>query len=591
MKRDNIVLLENKYTAIKEKNEKIKTKISYFRLLIFALFVIFLALSFMDMLWSIAPTVVCLGGFICLSVYHHRFFVISDNASFKLTVLKQYKSRFDDSFKKNSDNGLDLKSDAYFESDLDVFGKSSLFSYLCFAKTPYGRYFLAQSLKGNIIDSLELKKRQTAIHELANDFENTIDIEANGAKFQKASTTKKISKMENAFNLLSNDVPFNYYKLIINVILIAALIVSIVFAALKKISIYSPLIVLVVNFVLCKMIYNEINPIYTSIITINDAFYGYNYLLDSISNKEFKSDLLNQYKNQIVKLNSKSIKSFKRISGLISSRNNLIFQVLFNGTVLFDGLLVALYKNWQKKYENDFKDALIAVGNIEELISLATIEIVKETATLPVVSDKEFTFEDIKHPLITEEKCIGNSFEFEGTNIISGSNMSGKTTFMRSIGVNYLLFLSGAYVSASTFKAPICRLFTSMKVVDDVNNNISTFYGEILRVKDICQYINEEKPMIVLVDEIFKGTNTKDRITGATAFVKKLLNSKAYTIITTHDHELCDIKGVNNYYFLEHYKNDEIAFDYKIRHGISTTRNAIYLLKMAGVIDKEESEL
>ena len=160
---------------------------------------------------------------------------------------------------------------------------------------------------------------------------------------------------------------------------------------------------------------------------------------------------------------------------------------------------------------------------------------------------------------------------------------------MRSIGCNYVLYLAGSDVCAKEFEAPMLKLFTSMKVVDDVNNNISTFYGEILRVKEICEYLDQNKPMLVLIDEIFKGTNTHDRLEGALNVIKKLKRSDIYSIITTHDPELCEEKDVKNHHFLEHYVDDKIQFDYKIKDGKANTSNAIYLLKIAGIIKKEEA--
>ena len=168
--------------------------------------------------------------------------------------------------------------------------------------------------------------------------------------------------------------------------------------------------------------------------------------------------------------------------------------------------------------------------------------------------------------------------------------MSGKTTFMRSIGINYLLFKAGGYVVAKEFEASTYKLFTSMKVSDDVSDGISTFYAEILRVKAIIEYAKTGSNMLVLIDEIFKGTNTKDRLVGAEAVVKHLRRSGIKSIITTHDMELCFVEGVCNYHFLEHYEDDKILFDYKIHDGISTTRNAIYLLKLSGIIEEEENK-
>lgn len=585
MKKNNILNLKSKYQEIIDYNAKIRSRISYLRLILFALIVVFVSLYFSNYDYTLYLAILSLVLFIVAFIFHHKYHNICEFYTYKLTILDEYLKRFDDRFKNSSDSGIDLKGNNYFETDLDLFGKSSVYSYICFAKTPYGRYFLKEALMGNIITKEDLLNRQEAIKELANDLDKTTSILSSSLKMSKVSSTKKKSNIDNACNLLEHRHQISIYKIVISIILSVALITSLVLFLLKITSIYPFIALIFINFILAKLIFPSINGLSKDMTTINDIFYGYNYIFDEITSHEYDSELLNDAKNEVNKLNSKSFKEFKLISSLVSMRNNIIFQVLFNGTLLFDGYLLLLFKKWQDKYENVFKDAIMACGKFEEYASLSTISIVKEDVIIPEISE-EFEFENIKHPLISEGKCIPNDFKFEGTNIITGSNMSGKTTFMRSIGVNYLLFLSGASVNATSFKAPISKLFTSMKVVDDVNNNISTFYGEVLRIKAICEYIKEDKPMIVLVDEIFKGTNTLDRITGATSVVEKLKSSKAISIITTHDYELCDIKGVNNYYFLEHYNNNQIGFDYKIRCGVSNTRNAIYLLKIAGVIDE-----
>lgn len=583
MKKEKLLDLKKDYEQIVENNTRIKNNISILRLALFVVFIGLLILACFKKGFVFVFPALLFVTFVVVSCYHHRYLKLVDDTNYKITVLNEYLSRFDDSYKRSSDRGQDLKGDAFLEADLDIYGAGGLFGYLSFAKTPYGRKFLSDALKANLISKEDLIKRQDAIKELASKLDDTIAVEAMAVRFSLENDKKKISSLENAFNLLSNNISFNTNKLFINLIYIILFVASIVLSILKYLPAYFPVIVIFIGYLLGKLLYKEADELGGAMQQINTSFYGYNYLLNEIQSKQYEASLLNEYQDDIKKLNAKSIKSFKLLSGFLNSRNNIIFQVIFNGTVLLDGLLVYLFILWQRKYENDFKNAIVSIGHFEELMSLATIEIVKDSSR-PEISS-EFRFEQIKHPLIEERRCVANNFIFKGTNIITGSNMSGKTTFMRSIGVNYVLFLSGANVCAKEFKAPICKIFTSMKVVDDVNNNISTFYGEILRVKDICAYIKTNEPMIVLVDEIFKGTNTKDRITGATAFAKKLIESGSYAIITTHDSELCQIEGVSNYYFLEHYVDDKIAFDYTIREGISNTRNAIYLLKMAGIID------
>jgi DNA mismatch repair ATPase MutS len=167
--------------------------------------------------------------------------------------------------------------------------------------------------------------------------------------------------------------------------------------------------------------------------------------------------------------------------------------------------------------------------------------------------------------------------------------MSGKTTFLRSIGVNMALAYAGGPVCAKNFETTCMALFTSMRIQDDVSQGISTFYAELLRIKTMVQYSVHKRPMLLLIDEIFKGTNSADRIIGAKETIKKLSQPWIISMISTHDFELCelsdneDVKAVN-YHFSEYYVNDEIRFDYIIKKGRCKTTNAKHLMRMAGIL-------
>ena len=209
---------------------------------------------------------------------------------------------------------------------------------------------------------------------------------------------------------------------------------------------------------------------------------------------------------------------------------------------------------------------------------------------MPTLSEEiKIDFDDLQHPLISESECIANSFLKEANlNIITGSNMSGKTSFLRTIGINIVLMNAGAYCNAKSFSAPYLKIFTSMRIADDISKGISTFYAELLRMKLAIEYAKENKPMIVFIDEIFKGTNANDRIFGAISLIEKLNKDYIIIFISTHDFELCDISSVrvNNYHFSEHYEEEKIKFDYKLKKGKCYTTNARYLMKIAGIIDK-----
>lgn len=193
------------------------------------------------------------------------------------------------------------------------------------------------------------------------------------------------------------------------------------------------------------------------------------------------------------------------------------------------------------------------------------------------------------HPLINEKERVVNDFALEDQIcIVTGSNMSGKTTLLRTIGVNLVLAYAGAAVCAKGFTCSILDIFTSMRINDDLNSGISTFYAELLRIKTIIEYSKKKQPMLFLIDEVFRGTNSRDRVTGAKNVLMNLNKGWIIGLISTHDFELCDFENdvsgrIFNMHFTETYTDGEIRFDYKLREGRCKTANAKYLMKMVGI--------
>ncbi len=584
-------LKENLEKEVKDK-EKILNIFSYSRLLFFILALVFYILAAYkhDMLKMFCYV---LGAvftilFIVVVIIHSKKASKCDYIKFMIASINDYDLRRNNKYSRFKDGGeefIDEKN--YYEYDLDLFGKSSVYKYLNVARTGYGRRAFAYAIKDKDIKKEEIKKRQDAVKELAEDYKTHIELEAISRMYEKRVDDRRAISMDNALNLIENEQIVPPYEIFIAILSNLLVVLSIILSILKVVSPTFIVGAIVISFILNTFIATSIRSIRKNLIPINNLFSGYDLYIDYISKKEFKSDALNEIKEGLIKGNAKEIKKFNILNGFILSGNNILFEVIFNGLFALDSYLAIIYANWQKKYAKTIRSCVCNVGDLESYLSLSSLNLIRDDVSQPIVS-VEFKFKDLKHPLISLDKVVGNDFIFNDTNIITGSNMSGKTTFMRSIGINYLLFKAGGYVCAEHFEASTYKLFTSMKVSDDVSDGISTFYAEILRVKAIIEYAKTGMPMLVLIDEIFKGTNTKDRLEGAEAVVNHLRKEGIKSIITTHDMELCSVSGVCNYHFLEHYNDDKICFDYKIHDGVSTTRNAIYLLKLAGIIEEDK---
>jgi DNA mismatch repair ATPase MutS len=259
--------------------------------------------------------------------------------------------------------------------------------------------------------------------------------------------------------------------------------------------------------------------------------------------------------------------------------------------VFYNALIYLRFASWKKKYIKRVPKWIDAAGEMEAFLSLAVIGRVKSVSAFPaIIEDNKpvVDFEELYHPLIKESTAVSNPCHIkEELRIITGSNMSGKTTYLRSLGVNVCLAYSGAMVCSKEASLSIFKMFTSMRVMDDVGRGISSFYAEVLRIKAMSEFVKNKVSMLVLIDEIFKGTNSADRIIGAKGVIGTLAKPWVCGMITTHDFELCDLaeahSNITNNHFDEYFEEDELKFEYKIKDGRCVTTNAIHILKMAGI--------
>ena len=292
---------------------------------------------------------------------------------------------------------------------------------------------------------------------------------------------------------------------------------------------------------------------------------------------------------------SAGLRLLARLAAAVSWRRNFFFYFLANGLFVFDFAAGLLFERWCRREGARLAPALAVWHECEVLLSLSTLAVTQARTVFPVFLEGEaprLTATALRNPLLPEESAVANDASLTaGTTIITGSNMSGKTTWLRTLGMNAVLAWAGAPVCAVAFSLSPLALYTSIRVDDSLAEGMSTFYAELLRIKEMVAAERTGRPLLLLIDEIFKGTNSADRITGARAALAHLTNAHSITLVSTHDFELCDLEvpggRVRNAHFEEQYQDGRIAFDYRLRAGRCQTTNAVYLLRLVGILDEE----
>lgn len=570
----------NKYKELNTKYEKIVNKLASLRLIVFIIMLLSFILKYYyyKILFNFI-FIISLITFIILVIVHDKYYKTYNYYNKYLEVINDYIKRTNGEWKQFNETGEEyLNEENIFLKDLDILGNNSLYQLLNIAKTKGGKRKLVERLSNKKQENL--KEEQSAIEELTNNIDFCIDYQVYLSNYNNSNID-----LSTNFKELTSHISSRKYDIYIGIILTSVSLSTLILSIIKVININYFYIIFIINF-LINYLYSYIhNQDFIKINKITRVYGNMHNLFKTILSKEFKSTKLSQIKNNIA-TNYDIINTLEKYETINDLRNNLLSNFIFNGitnlNIFFNFYASNFLNNNLIKLKKNIED----IEELESLISIAGLGLIKENITMPTETNEvELEFTNIHHPLLDEKICVTNNFETtNGVNIITGSNMGGKTSFLRTIGINIVLMNAGSYVCATNFKSNYYKLFTSMRINDDIEKGISTFYGELLRIKDMIEYLDKGN-MLVLIDEIFKGTNYQDRIYGAEKVINKLNNKKTITFLTTHDFELCDIDNIKNYHVKEYYEDDKICFDYKIREGKCNSTNAKYLMKKLNIID------
>ncbi|MDN3674340.1 DNA mismatch repair protein [Flavobacterium branchiarum] len=502
----------------------------------------------------------------------------------EITFLKREKLPFE-----NGQEFIDFHHP--YAYDLDIFGDHSLFQSLNRTGTFVGKKTLANQLLYTL-ETNEINKNQEAIRELApkldwrQEFLALAIVGQDTKEAYEALLKWKDSKsapFSKVMSILMYALPALFGGL-----LIAYLITSnIVFLSYLSFT-------FVLNTVVLGMFFKRIQTEIAKAENIDKIIKQYSLLVKEIENESFKSEKLIALQNKLIYKNAKASTHLKQLSELFSNMdtiNNFVTALLFNGVFLFNIHVLKNLLNWKTNHAAVLGEWLDVIGEFEMLNSLANFSYNNEDFVFPELNTEfKIGFSNLSHPLLNPATRVGNEVKFfpESFMILTGSNMSGKSTFLRSLGINMVLGGIGSVVCANKATIHPLPVLVSMRLSDSLSDSESYFFAEIKRLKQIMDAL-EEKPAFVLLDEILRGTNSDDKRNGTIEVVKKIIAKKAIGAIATHDIEVCLTTNeypdvLTNQCFEVEIKNNELHFDYTLREGICKNKSATFLMQKMGVI-------
>ena len=479
-----------------------------------------------------------------------------------------------------------------FTFDLDVFGQGSLFQRINRTISSGGSDYLAESLSGKweSLPTTELLKhieqRVEAIGELAKNEPFLSQFKAQGA--EKPIDTAAVKEAFGSIHALQ--IPSYFGNPTFRTLLYANLVgfyLSIFLSIGNFVPAFLPLWWGIFNFFLATFCTHKyIKLVNEAISKLKDQVRGYVNMASLIEKQSFTATHLCELKANL----SGAMASFgqlERILQKIDNRSNEIGIVLFNCFGLLDITIIRHFLRWQRTYEPITDQWIGASSVFDALVSMATFRLNEDKAEeATVVGDNEVSYKarSIYHPFLGE-KAVRNNFDIQNHEyyIITGANMAGKSTFLRTLGVNYILAMNGLPVFAEEMRVSVFRLFTNMRTTDDLTHGISYFNAELLRLKQLIASLDPNVPSLIILDEILKGTNSLDKLNGSRLFLEYISERNVTGVIATHDLELSKLEDENpqrfhNYSF-EIELGTDVTYTYKIGRGVARNQNATFLLK------------
>jgi DNA mismatch repair ATPase MutS len=582
-------------TRIKLSAEKKKIyRISTIRVLLFIAGVAGIIYFFSAGWLVISIIIVCtFAPFLALVKYHNQLFFKKDYLEKKIEINEQELSAID--YDTSAfDSGEEFIDPAHLYSyDLDVFGENSLFQYLNRTSTSFGKERLADWFNNHLDNKKMIEERQEAVKELAPELKFRQRFRILGLLYKgEAADRQEIAEWAASKSFFKGKKLLNAAIFVVPAVNLIILILAM--AGLVSFNLLGISFIIFVN--CSSRLSSSITKMQISYGKKLQILATYAGLIEMIEQKEAKSTVTQHIQQELGgKKNSASlaVNRLARLMNALDQRNNILVTVLLNGFLFWEVRQVIKIESWKEKHAALLSTWLEAVGEMDALCSLATFAYNHSEYSYPIITNQPFTFKasEMGHPLMDRDKCVKNGVDIRKRPyfvIITGANMAGKSTYLRTIGVNYLLACTGAPVCANDMEIYPSHLITSLRTTDSLTDNESYFFAELKRLKLIIDKLNSGEELFIILDEILKGTNSMDKQKGSLALVKQFMALNANGIIATHDLLLGSLanlypEDIQNYCFEAEIMNNELNFSYQLKDGVAQNMNACFLMKKMGI--------
>ncbi|MCU1244259.1 MAG: mismatch repair ATPase (MutS family), partial [Acidobacteria bacterium] len=536
--------------------------------------------------WGLVP----LGAFVVLVVIHDRTVDVRKRAEGAAAFYERGLERVVGSWRGKGIAGSELDEVHHpYASDLDLFGKGSLFELLCTAATAAGRALLARWLKEPLLELQEIETRQRSVEELRERVELREELAVLAADVTAGIEQAQLDRWGEA-----EAVPFALWEQLAAFLLPAATLIVL--------GIWKPLwlpVPLILEMLFSRRLRDRVQTTIAAVERAEPAFALLARLLERLERERFQTPRLVALRARLDRQGvpaSRQIARLRRIVGMLDARRNQLFAGIA-AMLLWTAHCAFAVERWRRESGREIASWIAAVAELEALLSLASFAFEHPEFTMPeLIADGPcFVAEGLGHPLIPAGQRVTNDLRLDGEMrllVISGSNMSGKSTLLRSTGVAAVLAMAGAPVCARRLRMAPMRVGASIQLHDSLQEGASRFYAEIVRIKQILDMATTTAPgqphLLFLLDEILHGTNSHDRRIGAAGIVKALVARGAVGLVSTHDLALAKIAEelaphAANVHFEDHLEEGRMVFDYTMRPGVVEKSNALALMRALGI--------